>query len=157
MANAFRFRLQPILKLRQHRENERKRTVAGTLREIADLQEDRGRALEQIDEQIDVMRTGRIAGTINLPEVSRRRYWLTHLQRAVLELDASIRTLRGRLAQERAELGEAATQRKILTTLADRQRERFVLDRARVERKEADEIATGVFRRNALASETADR
>ncbi len=145
MAKAFRFRLEPVLKLRQYREDECKRTVAATLRGIADLRAEQGLITEQIGAQVSEMRSGPLLGEVNAIDASRHRYWLTHLQRTLLEIEGRVRTLEARLAQERTELAESAKQRKILATLADRQRERFTKALARAERKEADEIATAMY------------
>jgi len=145
MAKAFRFRLEPVLKLRRHREDECKRTVALTLRGIADLRAEKAMIHEQIHAQVDRIRSGAQVGAVSPVDLSRHRYWLTHLQRAVLDIDGRVRTLEARLAQERAELAESARQRKVLTTLAERQRERFTKALARVERKEADEVATTMY------------
>ena len=146
MARAFRFRLEPALKLRRHREDERKRIVAGTLREIAALQREHGQVRQRIQDQRLELRAGSEEGAVRLGDVARRRYWVGHLQRTLLETEARIRALQARLAQERADLTESAKQRKILSTLADRQRERFRFALARAERAEADELGTMIFR-----------
>lgn len=155
MAKRFRFRLEPILKLRRHREDACKRVVAGTLREIAKLQRERARTDDQIAQQVDRMRDGTLVGRLNITDVSRHRYWLTHLQRQALEIDGRVRTLEARLAQERTELADSARQKKVLTTLSDRQRQRHDLAIARAERKEADEIATGAYLFNRTSSKDA--
>ena len=121
------------------------RFVAATLREIAKLRRERAKTDQQVDEQIGRMRDGSLVGKLDLGDVSRHRYWLTHLQRRGLEIDGRIRTLEARLAQERVDLAESSRQKKVLTTLSDRQRQRFDRAVVRVERKEADEIATGVY------------
>ncbi len=155
MAQRFRFRLEPILKLRKHREDACKRIVAATLREIAKLRRERAKTDRQIDEQIDRMRDGSLVGKLDLGDVSRHRYWLTHLQRRGLEIDGRVRTLEARLAQERADLAESSRHKKVLTTLSDRQRQRFDRAVVRAERKEADEIATGVYLFNSPESKGA--
>ncbi len=146
MAKAFRFRLAPILKLRTAREDEHKRVVAATLREMAAVRQGKARVLEQIDEQISEMRRAQLVGLIEPGQVARHRYWLSHLQRSTLESDTVIRTLQARLAQQRAELAEAAKQCKILSTLKERQRENFNRARTRAEQREADEMATTIHR-----------
>ena len=145
MARPFRFRLEPVLKLRQHREDECKRVVASTLRGISDLRAEQALIHEQIGVQVAAMRSGPLVGEVNPIDASRHRYWLTHLQRTFLDIEGRVRTLEARLAQQRTELAESAKQRKVLATLADRQRERFTQALARAERKESDEMATAMY------------
>lgn len=155
MAKAFRFRLAPILKLRAAREDERKRVVAATLREMTEITQSKARVLEQIVEQVNEMRRAQWVGRIEPGQVARHRFWLSHLQRSTLESDGVLRTLQARLAQERAELAETAKQRKILSTLEERQRESFRRTRDRAEQREMDEIATTIHRFGAHESEAA--
>jgi len=142
MAKRFRFRFDTMLKIRQQREDQHKRIVADRLRQIA-----RGRgqieAIEgQIRDELDAIRVGQGAGTIDIQQVMRHRHWLGHLHKASLEAEARLRTLEARLSQERAQLAEAVKQRRILEKLKERQHERHRAEEERRETRESDDMTT---------------
>ena len=142
MAKRFTFRFDTMLKIRQQREDEKKRIVAARLREIGRVQ-DRIRSIEtQTEQERQVTRTAQASGRIDLQQAMRRRHWLGHLHKLQLETEAHRRVLKAKLAQERATLAEAAKERRILGKLKERQWERYRSEQERAEVKAADEMAT---------------
>ncbi len=142
MAKRFIFRYETLLKIRRQREDQHKRIVAERVRQIVAARERLALLQGQIAEEEAAIRAGQEPGTVDMQQIVRHRHWLGHLQRNVLETQASIRTLEGRLAQERAVLAEAVKQRKILETLKERRLERHLQEEHRRETNAADDLTT---------------
>ncbi len=142
MAKRFRFRLAPVLRLRQQKADQAKRVVAERLRRIVQVRREIGILQDRIGQQVSAMRAGPATGLLNVGEVARHRHWLTHLQRGLLEATAGVRQLEAQLAQERAALTEATKEVRIMETLKDRQQTRYYYELSRQETAEADELST---------------
>ena len=141
MAKRFRFRLEPMLRLRQQQADQAKRVVAERLRRISSVQQEIGLLERQITQQIAAMRSGPMVGSLDVGTISRHRAWLTHLQGGVLAGMTRVRQLQAELVTERASLGEATKLVKILETLRDRQADRYYKELDRQELIEADEMS----------------
>lgn len=137
----FVFRFGTLLKIRRQHEDRHKRIVAGRLREIADVREREGALEGQIELEMDAMRQAQSPGVLDLQQTVRRRHWLGHLHRTLLDAHARRGFLEAKLAQERAALAEAAKQRRILEKLEERQHERYLDAERRQETRELDEMA----------------
>jgi len=150
MAKRFTFRFDTMLKIRKQREDQRKRVVADRLREIGRIQDRMASLHAQIENEVQAIRTGQEPGTIDLQQAMRHRYWLGHLHKNSLEIEARLRYHEAQLAQERAALAEAAKQRRILEKLKERQWNRYLQEEDKRETMEADEMSTirYVFDRN---------
>jgi len=142
MAKRFRFRLDTMLKIRRQREDQHKRIVAERIRQITQVREQIAAIERQIQEEIEAIRTGQGARTIDIQQLMRHRHWLGHLNKGGLEAESRLRFLEARLAQERAVLAEAVKQRRILEKLKERQWERYRKEEDRSEIRESDEQAT---------------
>jgi len=142
MAKRFRFRLAPVLRLRQQKADQAKRLVADRLRRIGRVRREIGIFQDRIGQQVAAMRAGSLAGVLDVGEVARHRHWLTHLERGLLEATAGVRQLEAQLARERAALTEARKEVRIMETLKDRQQSRYYYELSRQETAEADELST---------------
>lgn len=142
MAKAFTFRLETVLKLRKQREDEQKRMVANRLREVQRARIRCGSLEEQIDVEIEVMRSSALVGMIEAGRIARHRHWLSHLNRQVLETEGDIRTLQAKLAMEQSQLAEAAKECNVLKKLKERQLDRYRRMLAKREQNESDEMTT---------------
>jgi flagellar FliJ protein len=141
MAKRFRFRLEPVLRLRQQKADEAKRVVAERLRRVAAVQREIGLLQQRIEEQVEAMRAGPLVGALDVGQLARHRHWLSHLQRGLLDAMARVRALEAELARERAGLAEAMKRIRILETLKRRQEERYYEALNREEIAEADELS----------------
>ena len=70
---------------------------------------------------------------------------MTHLRRGVLETESELTANRAMLAQERSLLVEARKQTQAFARLKERRREAYLVEAARRERIEADELTTARF------------
>jgi flagellar export protein FliJ len=140
MAKQYTFRLEPLLKLRRQREDEKKRAVAARLGQIGVLEQRRQKLLSEIGDQAQVMRTWLSGGCLEMNDVRLGRHWLLRLQRGVLETGALMSTQRAILAQERTELTEARKNTKVLERLKERRRTAYVAMLNRREQIELDDL-----------------
>ncbi|MBP7933858.1 MAG: flagellar FliJ family protein [Phycisphaerae bacterium] len=145
MAKRFTFRFETMLRIRRQREDERKRIVASRLREIRNLQKYMASLEQQIHDELRAIRIGRQPGTIDMQQIIRHRQWLGCLHKSVLEGQAKARFLEAELARERADLADAAKQRRILEKLKERQWEQHRSEQDRVEALAADDLTTVRF------------
>ncbi|MBN2563517.1 MAG: flagellar export protein FliJ [Phycisphaerae bacterium] len=140
MAKRYTFRLEPLLRLRQQREDEQKRVVASRLREIATLQQRREVLHVRIGSQMQAMRESLTSEQVNVDALKLGRHWLIRLRRGVLEADAQISAQRAILAQDRAVLANARRDTKVLQRLRERQRAAHMAEVNRREQTELDEM-----------------
>jgi flagellar FliJ protein len=142
MAKRYVFRFETMLKLRQQREDHHKRIVAERIRQITATREQIASIQGQIQQEMEAMRVVQGPGTLDLQQTVRHRHWLGRLHRLQLEAEGALRGLEAKLAQERAELAEAAKQRRVLEKLKERQAERYRKEMERREMLQLDEMAT---------------
>jgi flagellar protein FliJ len=140
MGKRYTFRLEPLLKLRRQREDEKKRAVAARLVQIGALEQRRQALLGEIRDQAQLMRTWLSGGSLELNDVRLGRHWLLRLQRGVLETEALMSTQRALLAQERAELTEARKNTKVLERLKERRRAAYLAMLNRREQADLDDL-----------------
>lgn len=141
MARRFRFRLETVLKLRRQREDGQKRVVAGKVRELAALQS-RARVIGvQVVEAVDAARGLRRTGPMDMAQIARQRFWLSNLQRALVETGSQMRETEGALASERQVLAALARDREALEKLREKHAGRYQAQIDRAERVELDELA----------------
>lgn len=145
-AKKFKFRLAPLLKLREHREKERQKEHAAAMGEL-DLQTQANSHLdtERVN-TLDQQRT-RLAGRISVAEALICSRYIIKLRRRRLAGDELVHALRKDTEKKRFRLVEAARDRKIFELLRDKQQLRHRRDIDMQEQKELDEVATAPFQR----------
>jgi flagellar export protein FliJ len=154
MAATLVFRFEAILRLRKQREDEKKRAVAARLRRIADVRQRQDNLRNAIDLHSDALRDALREQAMDVDQLRWGRHWLTHLRRGVLEAESELSANRAMLAQERNLLVEARKQTQAFARLKERRRQDFLVEAARRERIEADELTTARF---AYAMESEER
>ena len=144
----FRFRLQPLLRLRKQQEDQKKRAVGALLSQIHDLQRQALELAEAIKAEGDTLKQQYIQGNVDLNWVSHYRRYVTSVQRAIAERIQTATNIQEKLHQARRDLAEAAKQTKILEKLKERQQNQYEREWRRKENLELDEIGTKVFLRS---------
>lgn len=139
-----RFRLEPLLKIRQMQEDQAKRVVAEQLRRIQQVQQQIAALQDRTAEAVEVMRSLVLAGSIVPLEATRQRGYIGRLQVQRFEIEGQLQALHRQLALDRAALAEAGKRRKILDKLKERQHQRRLLAENRAEQRASDEM--GVLR-----------
>ena len=142
----FKYRLETLLKVKEHIEREKQKEHAGALNQVH-LQQ---RQLSQIDRSKDATLSGQRAGMLGRLSVAEMlicsRY-LVKLKKNMLSGSELLKVLRQKAEKKRQALMEATKQKKIYDKLKERQREKYERDVAQLETKENDEVAIRGYRR----------
>ncbi|MCZ6654082.1 MAG: flagellar export protein FliJ [Planctomycetota bacterium] len=145
MAKRFNFRLEAVMKLRKQKEDENKRAVAQRVREMSKLQDHLMTLNEQIASEIRKARENAVHTHLDTSDLSKRRFWISHLQRGVLETEFRMRNLEKQLTADRTVLAEASKEYKVIETLRDKRLQAHNREQERLETIEADEMAVNRF------------
>jgi len=146
-AKRFKFRLEPLLKLRQHREKERQKEHAASVHE-ASLQKEQ---LQSLDHQrlntLDQQR-GRLVGSLSVTQALIASRYLMKLKRQHLAGAGLLHALEREVEKKRQKLVEAARDRKTYELLKEKRQLRHRQEAEKRDQKELDEIAVTSYRRN---------
>jgi len=148
MANKkFKFRLEPLLNIRKHREKERQKEHAEAQARVhhqqSSLQQMDGHRLSTLDAQRE-----RLTGTISVAETLVCSRYLVRLKRDRMAGTELLHGLRKEEDDRRVNLVEAAKQRKIYELLREKQEKRHLEEIRKADQKELDEVAAVSDRRN---------
>ena len=133
------------MKLRKQKEDENKRAVAQRMREMSKLQDHLMTLNEQIASEIRNARENAVHTHLDTSDLSKRRFWISHLQRGVLETEFQMRNLEKQLTVDRTVLAEASKEYKVIETLRDKRLQAHNREQERLETIEADEMAVNRF------------
>lgn len=146
-AKKFKFRLEPLLNIRKHREKERQKEHAEAQARVLQQQS----SLQQMDEHrlgtLDMQRK-RLTGSISVAETLVCSRYLVKLKRDRLTGTEMLRGLRKEEDVRRAKLVESAKERKIFEMLREKQEKRHLEEIRKADQKELDEVASVSDRRN---------
>lgn len=151
MARHYVFRLLPVLRLRERREDECRRRVAGQLRQIARVQGELQLLDDELTGEVSRIRDGQLERALDASLACRQRGYVAWLQRRRLDAGKAIAGLEAGLRTERAALVEAAREVKTLQKLRERQETRAAEAQRRQDRIEQDERAVQVYLRQTMA------
>ena len=133
------------MKLRKQKEDENKRAVALRMREITKLRDHLMTLNEQIASEIRRARENAVHAHLDTSDLSKQRFWISHLQRGVLETEFQMRNLEKQLTTDRTVLAEASKEYKVIETLRDKRLQAHNREQERLETIEADEMAVNRF------------
>ena len=133
------------MKLRKQKEDENKRAVAQRVREMSKLQDHLMTLNEQIASEIRKARENAVHAHLDTSDMSKQRFWISHLQRGVLETEFRMRDLEKQLTSDRTVLAEASKEYKVIETLRDKRLQAHNREQERLETIEADEMAVSRF------------
>ena len=141
MVTRFNFPLETVLKLRKQKEDQQKHVVAQRLREMSTLRDKLMSLNEQIAMELRKTRDNAVHAHLDLPDLSRRRIWVSHLQRGVLEKEFRLRKMEEQLTRDRDALAAASKERRVLEKLRETRRKEYDRKLGGAELQEADELA----------------
>lgn len=133
------------MKLRKQKEDENKRAVAQRVTEMSKLQDHLMTLNEQIASEIRKARENAVHAHLDTSDMSKQRFWISHLQRGVLETEFRMRNLEKELTADRTVLAEASKEYKVIETLRDKRLQAHNREQERLETIEADEMAVNQF------------
>jgi flagellar protein FliJ len=140
----FRFRLEPILKIKDHTEKQKQKDHAAALQNVYRQQD----ALTAIDRErsrtFEFQRT-QLVGPMKAYQVLASTRYLVKLKRDTLMGTELLKGMEREAERKRQALVEASRERKIYEKLKERQRTAFLQDIEQTERKVLDEMAVVTF------------
>ncbi|MDF1543630.1 MAG: flagellar export protein FliJ [bacterium] len=143
----FQYRLESLLKLKEHKEKERQKELAisshKVKRQEMDLETIDGNQRNAIDSQ-----ARRLAGKFSVSDMLIYGRYLLKLKRENLTGNEMLRVLKKDEDQKREELLQASRARRVYEKLKEKQQAAFYSEVNSAEQKESDEIAVTNFRRN---------
>jgi flagellar FliJ protein len=133
----FRFRLSKLLKLRRRAEEEASRALAAALAEAEacrrEIERDEANRLGLLTRRDRLM-----LGPLRTDNVSRNRYQILVLERALEARRRRLGELEAEVQRRRETLVERSRERKLLEKLAERRREDYEEEERRRENRERD-------------------
>ena len=133
------------MKLRKQKEDENKRAVAQRVREMTKLRDHLMTLNEQIAAEIRKARANAVHTHLDTSDLSKRQFWISHLQRGVLETEFQMRSMEKQLTADRTVLAGASKEYKVIETLRDKRLQAYRHEQERLETIEADEMAVNQF------------
>ena len=143
----FVFKLEGVLRQREHLERRRRRELAVANAQLQSLQAEL-RALNDDLQQIgQEMRQSHLTGRLDLSLLTAHRRYVLGMQRKAANLVQRLALAQRQVDAARQVLAEAAKQRRIIEKLRERQYERWQAEMALREAVEMDEITTQLSHR----------
>ena len=142
----FKYRLEGLLKVKEHIEKERQKEHATALNRVRDQEEH----LVSIDNHRLATHEGqriRQVGVLNVAEMLVCSRYLVKLKKDTLANKEVLRALNGEAGKTRTALLDASRDKKIYEKLKEKQHQKYLDEARRVETKETDEIGIQSHRR----------
>jgi flagellar FliJ protein len=146
MPKKFKYRFEPLLKVKKHREKEKQKQLALITQEVLG-QEGRLRALDNRKTATMDYQRNKLVGTISIAETLLASRFMVRLKRERVAGEEYLNGLRRVEDERRKDLLEAAKERRIYELLKEKQQTRYRQEMDKLEQKEIDEIATVNYRR----------
>ena len=142
MAKKFNFRLAAVLKVRQAKEDERKRELGeiqaranSILDQIETGRTERENAVGELDNQ-------RKAEITDVTQMRLYQQFIASMDNNISRLNGSLEAMEGQIEAKRRELAEAAKERRTLELLEERDYESWQKEMQKTESAELDEIGS---------------
>lgn len=141
----FRYRLQPLLNVKQHLERERQREHALATAKVIRQKEKLTSIAQHRNSTLDTQRSF-LSGPLSLNRLLSCTRYLLKLRKDILSASELLHALERESDQTREKLVAASRTRKVYERLREIQYDSFLKDYARLEQKESDEIAGNNYR-----------
>ena len=96
---------------------------------------------EQIASELRKTRDNAVHAHIDVPDLSKRRVWISHLQRGVLDKEFRLRKMEEQLGRDRGALAAASKEHRVLDRLREKKQQEHDRQLDLAELQEADELA----------------
>ncbi|MEA3297797.1 MAG: flagellar export protein FliJ [candidate division Zixibacteria bacterium] len=142
----FKYRLQALLNLKEHREREKQKEHATALQQVMN-QTDRLKKIEGYKQDTYIDQRYKMTSNISVAELLVYSRYLLKLKRDRLTGEELLRVLEKNTEEKRQELIEASKQRQIHEKLREKQQERYDAEVRLIMTKENDETAADNYLR----------
>ena len=136
----FIFKLQGVLRQREHVEKEKMRALAQCVKHEADCQAELQRLKDSVQHSNDDLRNHHLVGVLDMSFITAHRRFMGAMQRQALAIAQKIANAQQRVVDARLALAEAAKQRKVLEKLREKQHEKWLAELHAKEMRDQDEI-----------------
>ena len=137
----FRYRLEPILRLKAHKEKEEQKIHAAAVKKIVDQKN----CLAAIDGDRKANQShlrNYLTGPVSLFRLSTYSRYFLKLKKDELTGNELLKAFQKNAEEKRLKLVEATKQRKIYEKIKERRHEEYIKDYELISQKENDEIAS---------------
>ncbi len=136
----FKFNLEGVLRLRTQVERDRQRVLAEKHAMLTQLTDELRRLDAQVQLSVADVRQNRLTGPLDLGYLAAHRRYTLAMHRRAIEQARRIVTAQQSVEQTRAELAEAAKQKKVIEKLKEKRLTQWRLEQAQKEMAQLDEI-----------------
>jgi flagellar FliJ protein len=147
MANTFKFRLDPLLRIRKHAEEDRKGALAQVQGKLNEQTARARRYDAMISQEHHALRDGLLVGTLDPRRLAHHRRYVNSMMRGLVQTLCERAGTQKEADKARAKLIEAVKQRKVLEKLRERRQADWRSQQDRVERSVLDEMGLASSRR----------
>jgi flagellar FliJ protein len=133
----FRFKLQPVLDVRERIQDERQRELALKLRDLVEAEAVLAALHRDREARRDALT--RDHRTFGVDELRTAYAHLAYLDRSIEDQSVRVAACNDEVTHAQAKLLSASTDRKVLETLRTRRHEAFRADAALIEQREVDD------------------
>ena len=137
----FKYRLQTLLNIKEHREREKQKEHASAMQKIYS-QVDRLKMIEDYKQNMFNSQRYKMTSSISIAEMLIYSRYLLKLKRDRLTGKEFLRVLEKNAEEKRQDLVEASKQRQIYEKLEEKQKEKYDAEVRLAMTKDSDEIAT---------------
>jgi len=141
----FKYRLEALLKAKEHIEKERQKQHAAALQQVNNQQQDMERIDQHRSTTLSQQRRG-MTGSMSVAEMLVYCRYILKLKRDILAGGELLNALKETEQEKRQTLVKASKERKVYEKLKERRHEQFNNDVRLQTTKENDEIALNSFR-----------
>ena len=136
----FVFKLEAVLRQRKHVEQEKMRALATCLKHQADCERDLAQLNDNVRQTNDDLRANHLTGVLDMNFLAAHRRFMNAMQRQAISVAQKIAAAQQRVTAARADLAQAAKERKVMEKLRETHFERWRKEQAAREFRELDEI-----------------
>lgn len=140
----FRYRLEPVLKMKAHVEKQRQKEHAVALQQVS-IQKEQLESIAAERQQTCELQRERMTGTLRPHQLLSASRYLVKLKRDTITGSELLRGLEREAEVRRMRLVEATKQKKIHEKLKEKLQQKFVTEIEDHEKKELDEIAVNGY------------
>ncbi|MEL7833589.1 flagellar export protein FliJ [Fodinibius sp. Rm-B-1B1-1] len=138
----FEFSLEPVLKVRKHEEKVEKQKLAEKLNRKKDLNELKERLQKKLESHINDTDSNKF---INLHDLQRQQQYINDLHEKVKQVNDSLEKIKTAVEHQRDKLADVHKKRHIMEKVKEDERELFLEEMSKQQRKVMDEVATQTF------------
>lgn len=134
--------MEPVLKVRKHEENIQKQKLAEKLTKKKDLNALKERLKKELENHVNEAGDNKF---VNLHDLQRQQQYINDLHEKVKKVNESLEKVKAAVDRQRDKLADVHKKRHIMEKVKEDERELFLEEMSKQQRKVMDEVATQTF------------